>query len=152
MFSEAYDASKTPQQFVDDMRNKNLHILGIGHLVKNIYNPDSRVEQIKKLVFETFVKKDVFMYALQVEKITVLKKDNLILNVDGACACAFVDLLRYELGVDEALQFCSNGGLNGFFMLSRTIGFCGHYFDQKRLKQGLYRHPWQDVLYMNENQ
>jgi hypothetical protein len=23
----------------------------------------------------------------------------------------------------------------------------GHYFDQKRLKTPLYRHPWDDVLY-----
>jgi len=29
-----------------------------------------------------------------------------------------------------------------------TIDFCfRHTFDQKRLKQPLYRHPWEDVLY-----
>lgn len=33
-------------------------------------------------------------YALEVEKITTTKKPNLILNVDGAIAAAFVDLLR----------------------------------------------------------
>ena len=28
----------------------------------------------------------------------------------------------------------------------------GHYLDQKRLKQGLYRHPWDDIAYvMPEN-
>ena len=27
-------------------------------------------------------------------------------------------------------------------------GFIGHYLDQKRLKEGLYRHPWDDICYM----
>lgn len=26
--------------------------------------------------------------------------------------------------------------------------FLGHYMDQKRLKQGLYRHPWDDISYV----
>lgn len=24
----------------------------------------------------------------------------------------------------------------------------GHYLDQRRLKQGLYRHPWDDISYI----
>ena len=24
----------------------------------------------------------------------------------------------------------------------------GHFMDQKRLKQGLYRHPWDDISYV----
>lgn len=31
----------------------------------------------------------------------------------------------------------------------RSIGsILGHYLDQKRLKQGLYRHPWDDISYV----
>ncbi|KAJ2036300.1 ATP citrate lyase subunit 1, partial [Coemansia sp. RSA 2337] len=41
------------------------------------------------------------------------------------------------------------GTLNGLFVLGRSIGFIGHYLDQKRLKQGLYRHPWDDISYLN---
>lgn len=26
--------------------------------------------------------------------------------------------------------------------------FLGHYLDQKRLKMGLYRHPWDDITYL----
>jgi len=40
------------------------------------------------------------------------------------------------------------GALNGLFVLGRSIGLIGHYLDQKRLKQGLYRHPWDDIAYM----
>ncbi len=36
----------------------------------------------------------VLDYAMEVEKLTTKKKANLILNVDGAIACAFVDLIR----------------------------------------------------------
>ena len=29
-----------------------------------------------------------------------------------------------------------------------VCGVSGHYLDQKRLKQGLYRHPWDDISYV----
>lgn len=37
------------------------------------------------------------------------------------------------------------GYLNGLFVLARSIGLIGHALDQKRLQQGLYRHPWDEV-------
>jgi citrate synthase len=40
------------------------------------------------------------------------------------------------------------GYLNALFALARCIGIIGHIFDQKRLKAGLYRHPWDDIVYM----
>lgn len=70
------------------------------------------------------------------------------------------------------------GSINSLFVLGRSIGFIGelslilignsmdillffffflncsfflslgHYMDQKRLKQGLYRHPWDDISYV----
>ena len=57
-------------------------------------------------------------FALEVEKITSVKKDNLILNVDGTMAAVLVDI---GFPVDS---------LNGFFILSRTIGLIGHWVDQ----------------------
>ena len=105
-------------------------------------------------------------YAIEVEKITTTKKPNLILNVDGVIAVAFVDLLRecgaftmevvfahlYTTDFDqEANEYIDLGCLNGLFVLGRTTGFIGHYLDQKRLKQGLYRHPWEDIVYLSTN-
>lgn len=89
-------------------------------------------------------------YALEVEKLTTRKKSNLILNVDGTIGCAFVDLLRgcSAFTREEADEFIRGGVLNGLFVLGRSIGFIGHFLDQKRLKQGLYRHPWDDICYM----
>ena len=80
------------------------------------------------------------------------KKATLILNVDGCIAACFVDLLRDCGAFDktEADELIDNGCLNGLFVTGRTIGFIGHYIDQKRLKQGLYRHPWDDISYQTE--
>ena len=61
------------------------------------------------------------------EKLTTSKKDTLILNVDGAMAAILVDL-GFPI---EAL--------NGFFILSRTIGLIGHWIDQTRQGSRLVR-------------
>lgn len=47
----------------------------------------------------------------------------------------------------QADELIANGCLNGLFVLGRSVGFIGHYLDQKRLKQPLYRHPWDDISY-----
>ena len=65
-----------------------------GHRVKSLSNPDKRVVLIKDFVFAHFPSTDLLKYAVEVEAVTTQKKENLILNVDGAIAVAFVDLLR----------------------------------------------------------
>lgn len=89
-------------------------------------------------------------YALKVEAITTSKKPNLILNVDGAIGVIFVDVLRHSgmFTAQEASETIDIGALNGLFVLGRSLGFIGHYLDQRRLKQGLYRHPWDDISYV----
>jgi len=109
-----------------------------------------RVVILKNYVKEHFQQTPLLDYACEVEKITTSKKPNLILNVDGFIGVAMVDLLR-NCGCftrDEAQEFIDIGALNGLFVLGRSIGFIGHYLDQKRLKQGLYRHPWDDISYV----
>ncbi len=148
MFSQAYDEGKTPQQFVNDMKVKGVNIQGIGHRIKSIHNPDMRVTIIKEYAKKNFKKTPLLDYALEVEKITTSKRDNLILNVDGCIGICFADLIRNEMPKEEADEYIKMGALNGLFVLGRSIGLVGHYLDQKRLKQGLYRHPWDDIAYM----
>ncbi|XP_037956466.1 ATP-citrate synthase isoform X4 [Teleopsis dalmanni] len=153
-FSEAYDSNLHPMEFVNQMRKKGQLIMGIGHRVKSINNPDVRVKIIKEFVMENFPSYPLLNYALEVEKITTSKKPNLILNVDGVIATCFVDLLRNcgSFTSEEAQEYINIGAINSLFVLGRSIGFIGHYMDQKRLKQGLYRHPWDDISYvMPEN-
>jgi ATP citrate (pro-S)-lyase len=148
-FSEAYDGGMTPLEFVNSMKQKGVNIQGIGHRIKSVHNPDMRVTIIKNYAKRHFENTELLDYALEVEKITTGKRDNLILNVDGCIGICFVDLLRSEFSKEEADEYIKMGALNGLFVLGRSIGFMGHYLDQKRLKQGLYRHPWEDIAYMD---
>lgn len=153
MFTDASDAGCDPEQFVKDMRKQNKLIMGIGHRVKSLANPDMRVELIKNFAKENFADNTVLNFALGVEQVTTKKKANLILNVDGCIAVCFVDMLRScgAFSNEEADDMIRNGCLNGLFVLGRSIGFIGHFLDQKRLKQGLYRHPWDDISYLNDS-
>ncbi|CAF1245211.1 unnamed protein product [Adineta ricciae] len=149
-FSHAFDTGLHPADFVNKMRKDGELIMGIGHRVKSLNNPDMRVVLLKKFAKEHFPATPLLDYALEVEKITVSKKPNLILNVDGCIGVAMVDLFR-NCGCfthEEATEFIENGALNGLFVLGRSMGFIGHFLDQKRLRQGLYRHPWDDISYI----
>jgi citrate synthase len=50
--------------------------------------------------------------------------------------------------IQEIEEMVEIGYLNAIFTLARSIGLIGHIFDQKRLKSGLYRHPWDDIVYL----
>ena len=72
-FTEAYDAGMIPMEFVNTMRKKGELIMGIGHRVKSINNPDMRVEILKRYVKDNFTACPLLDYALEVEKITTSK-------------------------------------------------------------------------------
>ena len=59
-----------PHDFVNHMRKKGQLIMGIGHRVKSINNPDMRVVILKEFVKEHFPSTPLLDYALEVEKIT----------------------------------------------------------------------------------
>jgi ATP-citrate lyase alpha-subunit len=148
MFKEARDAGFSAADMIADMKKRNIKIQGIGHRIKSLKNPDMRVTLLQEFARRSFPATPLLDYALEVEKITTAKKDTLILNVDGCIGVLSVDMM-YGLGWDEErIQgVIGSGGLNGLFLLGRTIGFIGHYMDQYRMKAPLYRHPWEDVLY-----
>ncbi|OAR01373.1 hypothetical protein LLEC1_04931 [Akanthomyces lecanii] len=152
-FTKAFDKNLSPREFVDSMRKGNKLIPGIGHRVKSRNNPDLRVELVKEYVLAKFPSHKLLDYALAVETVTTSKKDNLILNVDGCIAVCFVDLLRNcgAFSPEEAEDYLGMGVLNGLFVLGRSIGLIAHYLDQKRLRTGLYRHPWDDITYLLPN-
>jgi ATP-citrate lyase alpha-subunit len=137
-----------PRDFVDHMKSKNVNIQGIGHRLHTLEHPDKRVELMKNFARKHFKDTPVLNYAMSVEAVTTQKKNNLILNVDGCIGVLLVDLLK-ELKFDdvEIDQMIAMGMFNALFVLGRSIGLMGHYFDQNRLEQGLYRHPLDDILY-----
>ncbi|KAL1914158.1 uncharacterized protein VTP21DRAFT_10808, partial [Calcarisporiella thermophila] len=149
-FTQAFDAGLSPRDFVTSMRKQNKLIPGIGHKIKSRSNPDMRVEIVKQFAQKHFPATPLLEYALRVEDITTSKKESLILNVDGCIAICFVDLMRNcgAFTPSEVEEYMRIGTLNGLFVLGRSVGFIGHYLDQKRLKQPLYRHPWDDISYL----
>ena len=136
---------------VEEMKRQGEYIPGIGHRVKSVSNPDKRVEILKEFAKKSFGKQAYLDYALEIERVTTKKKENLILNVDGAIGATCLDLL-VELGYKdkEMEEFLEVGYLNGLFALGRSIGLLGHVFDQKRLKEPLYRHPTDDIFYKSD--
>lgn len=140
-FSSGLTSGQTPREFVDSMRKANRLIPGIGHKIKSKTNPDLRVVLVVDFVRKHFPNHKTLDFALAVEDVTTQKSGSLILNVDGAIAASFCDLVSGcgAFTEEEAQEYLKNGTLNGLFVLGRSIGFIGHYLDQKLLKQPLYR-------------
>ena len=151
-FSKAYDEGKEPVRFVNEMKAAGINIPGIGHRIKSVQNPDARVTIVKGYVKEHFPSTPILDFALAVEKITTTKRNTLILNVDGCIGVCLTDMMRSceAFTKEEADEFIRMGALNGMFVLGRSIGIIGHFLDQKRLQQPLYRHPWDDIAFLNE--
>ena len=126
-FKYAIDNKMAVDEFLAHMKKNVGPVPGIGHRVKSLRNPDKRVKELVGYVKSLNIPTPHLDFALEVEKITAAKKDNLILNVDGTMAAVLVDL---KFPVDS---------LNGFFILARTIGLIGHWTDQKRQGSRLIR-------------
>ncbi|MBI4993015.1 MAG: hypothetical protein HZC26_02675 [Candidatus Magasanikbacteria bacterium] len=135
-----------PAVFVENRASAQKHIAGIGHKKYSSHQPDPRVKMI--LNFSQSLGQKTFTgFALKIEKITLAKKANLILNVDGAVAAVMLDLLKEKEGYDNSAlsELVASEFFNALFVLSRSVGFVGHYLDQRRLDEGLFRLPEEEV-------
>ncbi|MFX1448978.1 MAG: citrate/2-methylcitrate synthase [Promethearchaeota archaeon] len=148
-FREALQKGMNPRDFMDYMKNVvQINIPGIGHRIKSVQNPDVRVQLLEEFVFNKFEKHPHLDYALEVEKLTTSKRNNLILNVDGCIGITFLDLLEnLDFTKEEIEDVIQSETLNGLFVLGRSIGMMGHVFDQKRQRAGLFRQPWDEILF-----
>jgi len=140
---------KTAVAFVESFARVGEAIPGIGHKKYRIDSPDPRVKALTK--FSKNKNGDRYLkFALSVADITTAKKDNLILNVDGAIAAIMLDILESELDYTEQqlntlveIEF-----FNALFVLSRSVGFTAHYLDQRRHDEGLLRLSSDEVRYI----
>ena len=130
-FKYAIDNNMSVEEFLSHMKANVGPVPGIGHRVKSVNNPDKRVKELVKFAKSLGRQLPHLDFALEVEKVTTGKKDNLILNVDGTIAVVLLDL---GFPVES---------LNGFFILARTMGLIGHWIDQKQQAARLIRlHPY----------
>ncbi len=140
-----------PAELVEKRARAKQLISGIGHKKYRLDLPDPRTE-----ILAVFVSKlpthPYFDFAKGIEAITTGKKGNLILNVDGHIAALMLDTLVAEEGYDKAQldQLITADFFNALFVIPRTIGFVAHYLDQKRLDEGLFRLPDEDVFLIGE--
>ncbi len=132
------------EEFVEHFASSKKFIAGIGHKKYRVDFPDPRVKEILRFAPG---KRMFTKFALEVEKITVAKKGNLILNVDGAIAAVLLDLLleKEEYTVEDLQRLVDIEFFNALFVLSRSVGFISHFLDQKRLDEGLFRLPEDQV-------
>ncbi|MEE8606783.1 MAG: citrate/2-methylcitrate synthase, partial [Nitrospiraceae bacterium] len=126
-FKYAVENKMGVDEFLAYMKKNVGPVPGIGHRVKSVRNPDKRVQELVSYVKGLGIPTPHLDLALAVEKVTSAKKDNLILNVDGTMAAVLVDI---GFPVES---------LNGFFIISRTIGLIGHWVDQRRQESRLIR-------------
>lgn len=141
----------TPAELVEKRARSRQLIGGIGHKKYRLDLPDPRTE-----ILAEFAKKlgshPHFDFAKGVENITTQKKGTLILNVDGHIAALMLDILKTEEAMtdDQLDELIRIDFFNALFVIPRTIGFVSHYLDQKRLDEGLFRLPDEDVLLVDE--
>jgi len=150
-FYNGWKNKYTAFEFVEYMKNKGQIISGIGHKIKSKDNPDSRVILLNNFIMDNFPKEvnlNITNFAKQVEEITLKKKNNLILNVDGFIAVSILDGLLHHFSVEHVEKLLELDIFNAFFILGRTIGFIGHHIDQKILGTDLYRMPQERVGYI----
>ncbi len=130
---------KSASDFVEEFARQKKYISGIGHRKYRSDLPDPRVAEI--LSYSEGLTARFSGFAKEVEKATLSKKGNLILNVDGAIACVLLDILSEKEGLtdDELKDLMDIEFFNALFVLSRSVGFVSHFLDQKRLDEGIFR-------------
>lgn len=110
---------------------------GFGHLVFSRARPDKRVAKLSEFAKKNIKNTPNLDFAKEIEQVLLQKNEKLILNIDGAIGAVLMDAGFPLAGVD------------GFFVLSRTIGLIAHFIDQKQRGTGLIRLPSELVLHKN---
>lgn len=146
---DAVERDLSAREIVNEHKIKGELIMGIGHRIKSAQNPDTRVQILKNFAKTNLKTAKYLDKALEVEAETLKKKNTLILNVDGAIGAIFLDILvEADYDKEKIKQVIEIGALNAIFVLARSIGIIGHALDQKRLNEPLYRHDWNDIIFL----
>lgn len=145
---ESVSHGTTPQELVALYSKKREYIAGIGHKKYTVYKPDPRVSELIALGKSAIANPKYLLFAEEVARETSKKRDNLILNVDGTVAALFLDYLEQKemFDVEHIQELLGIEFFNALFIIPRSVGFIGHFLDQKRIDEGLFRLGDQDVF------
>lgn len=138
---------RSPEDHVEAYSAAKKTIGGIGHKKYRLGLPDPRVALLAEFADKLETHR-YYDYARNIEAVTTAKKGSLILNVDGTIAALMLDILETKEGFDEEglKELIDMDFFNALFVIPRIVGFTAHYLDQKRLDEGLFRLPDEDVL------
>jgi ATP citrate (pro-S)-lyase len=142
---EGVEGELTAAELVESYAKQKRYLLGIGHKKYRVDRPDPRVKALLKYAAKD---NEFVSFALAVQAETTQKKGNLILNVDGAIAAVLLGILheKEDYSFADLHELIDAEFFNGLFVLSRSVGFMAHYFDQRRLDEGLFRLSPSDVV------
>ncbi|MBP9667902.1 hypothetical protein KBD87_03800 [Candidatus Saccharibacteria bacterium] len=138
---------KNPADHVESYAKVKKYIGGIGHKKYRVGLPDPRTALLAEFA-DKLSSHRYYDYAKAIEAVTTAKKGSLILNVDGTIAALMLDILETEENLDqkELDDHIAADFFNALFVIPRSVGFIAHYLDQKRLDEGLFRLPDDDIL------
>lgn len=141
VWHESVSHGTSPSELVAQYSKKREYIPGIGHKKYSIYKPDPRVAALIKIGKDTLTEPKHLLFAEEVARETSKKRSNLILNVDGAVSALFLDYLEQKemFHMEHIAQLLEIEFFNALFIIPRTAGFIGHFLDQKRIDEGLFR-------------
>jgi ATP citrate (pro-S)-lyase len=130
-FKGACDAGTPADEFVEALKAKGQRVEGIGHRIKTAENRDKRVELLANYARDNFPAMTTFEYAKSVEKYTLQKANNLVLNIDGTkvwpLPWSWGALLRAQLTTSSLSVISLAGAIGALFadMLGGVGGYTG---------------------------
>jgi succinyl-CoA synthetase alpha subunit len=144
---DGVNEQRDPAQHIEVYAKAKKYIGGIGHKKYRLGMPDPRVTMLAEFA-DGLPSHRYYDYAKSIEEITSAKKGTLILNVDGTIAAIMLDILEQQEGYNATQldELIKADFFNALFVIPRTVGFISHYLDQKRLDEGLFRLPDDDIL------
>lgn len=143
-------AGISAHDFIEAQTKGGQLLSGIGHRKYRVGIPDPRVAAIATFV-DVLKKHPHYDFARAVEEVTTAKNGKLILNVDGVMAALMLDMLAEKEGfsAEELKALVQAEFFNALFIIPRTVGFIGHYMEQKKNDEGLFRLP-DELLYVRK--
>ncbi len=144
---DGVNQNREPAEHIESYARNKKYIAGIGHKKYRLGLPDPRTVVLAEYT-DQLTSHRHFDYAKAIEAITTTKKGSLILNVDGHIAALMLDILeeKENFTAQEIDQLIDADFFNALFVIPRVVGFTAHYLDQKRLDEGLFRLPDDDIL------
>lgn len=137
----------SPAELVSQYSKRRDYIPGIGHRKYSIYKPDPRVVTLIEIGKKALLNPKHVLFAEEVARETSKKRANLILNVDGVISALLLDYLQEKelFNAEKIQELLEIEFFNSLFFIPRTAGFIGHFLDQKRIDEGLFRFGDSDI-------